>query len=79
MTRSEDIALAPRSQLTSRASASTDHSNGMAQNTGSSVSANDVPSIKPDLQPTDGFHPMEMDAPQHGLGNEPFGRPTELR
>lgn len=78
VTRSNEIALAPPSQLTSRASVSTDLSNDIAQNTGSSVSANDMSSTKPELQPGDGFDPMEMEAP-HESRIETISHPTELR
>ena len=76
---SEDIALAPPSQLTSRASASTDHSLGTALNTGSSGFANSVPSIKPNWHATSAFHLTEMPSPPGLSGNQQATYPTELR
>ena len=75
----EETALAPPSQLPKRASASTDHSNSVAANTGSNVSANEPPSIGQGPRSTAGFYPMEMEAPDDESETQQTGYSTELR
>ena len=79
MMSTEETALAPPSQLPKRASASTDHSNSVAANTGSNVSANEPPSIGQGPQSTADFYPMEMEAPDDESDTQHTGSSTELR
>ena len=78
--RTEEDALAPPSQLPKRASASTHQSNSVAANTGSSVSATDLPSTGQSPQSTAVFHPMAIGGTEDEPEDPPASYPTgELR
>jgi hypothetical protein len=77
--RHEQPSLAPPSQLTSRASGSTDHSLGKAPNTAFINSSNDAafPQAGPHI--ANEPQPLEMELPLDDPGYRQAGYPTELK